>query len=84
MNQVFHEYLNKFVVVYLDDIIIFSRTLEDHLDHLRKVFLKLRQHHLFVKQEKCAFAQKEVNFLGHFVDGGRIIMDPKKIKAISD
>ena len=53
MNQVFHEYLDKFVVVYLDNIVIYSKTLEGHIEHLRKVFDKLREHHLFVKREKC-------------------------------
>ena len=49
MNEVFREYLDKFVVVYLDDIMIYSKTLEEHIDHLKKVFQKLRRHHLFVK-----------------------------------
>ncbi|XP_021753565.1 uncharacterized protein LOC110718935 [Chenopodium quinoa] len=84
MNQVFHEFLDKFVVVYLDDIVIYSKTFEEHLDHLRKVFEKLQKHHMFVKQEKCAFAQEEVGFLGHFVGKGRIRMNPKKIQAIQD
>ena len=82
MNQVFHEYLDKFVVVYLDDIVVYSQTLEEHLLHLREVFKKLREHHLFVKREKCAFAQAEISFLGHIIGGGRIKMDPKKIQAI--
>lgn len=82
MNQ--HEYLDKFVVVYLDDIVVYSKTLEDHLVHLRKVFEKLKEHHLFVKREKCAFAQKEIGFIGHIVGAGRVRMDPKKIQAIRD
>lgn len=84
MNQVFQEYLDKFVVVYLDDIVIYSKTLEEHQKHLRKVFVKLREHHLFVKREKCAFAQQEIGFLGHIVGAGKIRMDPKKIQAIRD
>ena len=49
MNHVFQEYLDNFVVVYLDDIVVYSKTLEEHQEHLRKVFAKLREHHLFVK-----------------------------------
>lgn len=62
MNKIFHPYLVKFVVVYLDDIVVYSRTLEDHANHLKAVFSKLREHHLFVKREKCSFAQTEVAF----------------------
>ena len=56
MNQVFYDYLNKFVVVYLDDIVVYSSSLKDHLEHLRLVFDRLKQHQLFVKREKCSFA----------------------------
>ncbi|KAL0533706.1 hypothetical protein IC582_027747 [Cucumis melo] len=58
MNQVFHEYLDKFVVVYLDDIVVYSTTMEEHRDHLQKVFQKLRENQLYVKREKCSFAQE--------------------------
>ena len=57
MNDVFYEYVDCFVVVYLDDIVIYSESLEDHVEHLRKVLSKLREHQLFVKKEKCEFAQ---------------------------
>ena len=56
MNQVFHEYLDKFVVVYLDDIVVYSATMEEHKEHLAKVFLKLREIQLYVKREKCSFS----------------------------
>ena len=84
MNHVFHEYLDKFVVVYLDDIVIYSRSVGEHLEHLKLVFEKLRENHLFVKREKCEFAQKEVNFLGHIIGNGQLKMDPKKVKAIDE
>ena len=58
MNKIFHPYLDKFVVVYLDDIVIYSSTLEEHVEHLRKVFKVLRQNKLYVKKEKCSFAKK--------------------------
>ncbi|KAL3499013.1 hypothetical protein ACH5RR_041745 [Cinchona calisaya] len=82
MNKVLREFLDKFVVVYLDDIVIYSRTLEEHIQHLRKVFSVLKENQLFVKKEKCAFAEQEVPFLGHIVGRGQIRMDVSKIQAI--
>ena len=57
MNDVFYEFVDRFVVVYLDDIVIYNESLEDHLEHLRKVLSKLREHQLHVKKEKRVFAQ---------------------------
>ncbi|XP_072976982.1 uncharacterized mitochondrial protein AtMg00860-like [Typha angustifolia] len=84
MNQLFHEYLDKFVVVYLDDIVVYSKTLEEHIQHLKAIFKVLREHSLFVKKEKCYFAQEEIMFLGHQVGGGHICMDKEKVRAIHD
>jgi len=84
MNQVFYEYLDQFVIVYLDDIVVYSTTLEEHKVHLKLVFDKLRQNQLYVKKEKCAFAQTCINFLGHVVRCGQISMDSDKIKAIQE
>ncbi|KAJ8763148.1 hypothetical protein K2173_025533 [Erythroxylum novogranatense] len=56
--------------------------MEEHVEHLRRVFERLRQHKLFVKMEKCEFAQLEIRFLGHVVSKGQVRMDPKKVKAI--
>ncbi|XP_043813663.1 uncharacterized protein LOC110612552 [Manihot esculenta] len=75
MNQVFHEYLDKFVVVYLDNIVVYSSSLKEHREHLSLVFEKLRENNLFVKKEKCAFAQTRIKFLGHVVEQGKISMD---------
>ena len=82
MNQVFHEYLDKFVVVYLDDIVVYSSTMEEHVHHLRLVFEKLREHQLYVKRKKCAFAQQRINFLGHVIEAGKVGMEVEKVKAI--
>ncbi|KAL3534954.1 hypothetical protein ACH5RR_003415 [Cinchona calisaya] len=82
MNKVLREFLDKFVVVYLDDIVIYSRTLEEHIQYLRKVFRVLKENQLFVKKEKCAFAEQEVPFLGHIVGEGQIRIDVSKIQAI--
>ena len=57
MNDVFYEFVDHFVVVYLDDIVIYSESLEDHLKHLKKVLPRLSEHQLYVKKEKCEFAQ---------------------------
>ncbi|XP_050212403.1 uncharacterized protein LOC126663714, partial [Mercurialis annua] len=84
MNRVFQPFLDKFVVVYLDDIVVYSNTLEEHVDHLRQVFQVLRENELYVKKEKCDFAQKEVMFLGHIVGGGKLRMDKSKVQAIDE
>lgn len=84
MNDVVYEFLDDFVVVCLDDIVIYSSTLEEHLQHLRKVFTKLRDNQVYVKKEKCEFCYEEVMFLGHWVSIGKIRMDERKIRAIVD
>lgn len=84
MNDVLYEFLDDFVVVCLDDIVIYSSTLEEHLQHLRKVFTKLRDNQVYVKKEKCEFYYEEVMFLGHWVSIGKIRMGERKIRAIMD
>ncbi|GJX43068.1 putative nucleotidyltransferase, ribonuclease H [Tanacetum coccineum] len=84
MNKLFHPFLDKFVVVYLDDIVVYSHTLEEHVLHLKQVFQVLRDNELYVKLEKCSFAQDEVEFLGHKIKDGGLMMDGAKIKAIQD
>ncbi|KAL2898903.1 Transposon Ty3-I Gag-Pol polyprotein [Bienertia sinuspersici] len=82
MNDVLYEYLDRFCVVYLDDIVVYSQTLNDHVKHLRMVFDKLREHELYIKKEKCEFAQTEIMFLGHKISNGSVRMDGKKVQAI--
>ena len=82
MNKIFHPYLDKFVMVYLDDIVIYSSTLKKHVEHLRKVFKILRQNELYVKKKKCFFAKEEVSFLGHRIKDGKLMMNDSKVKAI--
>jgi hypothetical protein len=83
MNDVFSDILEKFVVVYLDDILIFSKTQEDHEKHLDEVFKRLQSHDLIVKESKCNFCATEVTFLGHLITPDGIKPSPKKVEAIS-
>ena len=82
MNDVFYEFVDPLVVVYLNDIIIYSESLEDNLEHLRKVLSKLRELQLYVKKEKCEFAQQEILFLGRKVNKGLMMIDERKVQAI--
>ncbi|RVW90844.1 Retrovirus-related Pol polyprotein from transposon 17.6 [Vitis vinifera] len=82
MNDVLFYYLNAFVVVYLDDIMVYSKTLTEHEKHLRLVFQRLRENRLYVKPEKYEFAQEEITFLGHKISADLIRMDKGKVQAI--
>jgi hypothetical protein len=82
MNKVFMEYLDMFVVVFIDEILIFSKNEEDHDEHLRVVLQKLRENQLYAKLSKCEFWLKEVSFLGHIISEGGISMDPSKVKDV--
>jgi len=84
MNDIFREWLDDFVVVYIDDILIYSVSLEEHAEHLRKVFQRLRENKLYAKLEKCEFGVTEVNFLGHRITQEGLKMDDHKVKAIVD
>ncbi|GJR55959.1 Toll/interleukin-1 receptor domain-containing protein [Tanacetum coccineum] len=78
MNKLFYPFLEKFVVVYLDDIVVYSHTLKEHVLHLKEVFQVLRDNELYVKLEKCSFAQDEVVFLGHNIKDGGLMMDGRR------
>ena len=82
MNKVFMEYLDKFVVVSIDDILVFSKNEGEHENHLRLVLQKFREHQLYAKLSKCEFWLKEVSFLGHVVSNGGVAVDPKKVKDV--
>ncbi|WVZ84376.1 hypothetical protein U9M48_031414 [Paspalum notatum var. saurae] len=84
MNKVFMEYLDKFVVVFIDDILIYSKTEEEHEEHLRLVLQKLREYKLYAKLNKCEFWLDQVPFLGHIVSKGGIMVDPGKISSVMD
>src|SRR6266540_2705480 len=79
MNQVLRKYLEKFVLVYLDDIIIYSKTFEEYKEYVRLIFEVLRAASLMMKPKKCKFTQKELQFLGHIISAEGIRTDPDKI-----
>jgi hypothetical protein len=83
MNKVFMDELDKCVVVFIDDIQVFSKTVEEHEEHLRIVLGKLRQHQLYAKFSKCEFWMEEVAFLGHVLSAKGVVIDPSKIEAVS-
>ena len=82
MNMVFIDYLDVFVVIFIDDILIFSKTEEEHEQHLRLVLQRLREHQLYAKFSKCEFWIDEVTFLGHVISQGGIAVDPRKVKDV--
>jgi hypothetical protein len=82
MNGVFKEYLGKFVIFFLDDILIYSKTKEEHEQHLRMVLQVLRDHKLYAKLSKCIFYQKKIHYLGHIISADGIAVDPEKINSI--
>ena len=84
MNDVFREHLDVRVVVYLDDILVFSKTREQHIEDVKVVLRKLRENRLWAKLEKCEFFTRSVEFLGYIISPSGIAMDPNKVKAVVD
>ncbi|GBG78119.1 hypothetical protein CBR_g26056 [Chara braunii] len=84
MNRIFHDYLDKFIVVYLDDIHIFSRTVEEHAEHLKTVLSLLRQHQYKVNLEKCEFGHTKILYLGHEISADGLRPDDAKVASIRD
>ena len=84
MNSIFFEELDVFVIIFIfiDDILVYSKTKEDHVKHLRVVLQKLREHKLYAKFSKCEFWLTEVSFLGHILSHNGIFVDPSKIKDV--
>ena len=84
MNRVFKPYRDKFVVVFIDDILIYSKDRDEHADLLRMVSQTLREHQLYGKLKKCEFWLEEVVFWGHVVTKEGIKVVPQKVKAITE
>jgi hypothetical protein len=81
MNSIFKKFLRRFVLVFFDDILIYSKTWEEHLQHVDQVLQILKEHQLYAKPSNCAFGLKEVEYLGHIVSHEGVKVDPKKIQA---
>ena len=84
MNHIFKPFLDIFVVVFIDDILVYSRSKEDHEGHLRIVLQVLRDERLYAKFIKCELWLREVGFFGHVVSGEGIKVDPKKMEAVKN
>ena len=84
MNARLQPYLMKFCVVYLDDILIFSRTREEHYEHITKILEVLEREELYAKPNKCIFAQEQLEFCGHIVGRGTVVPVPQKVKVVED
>ncbi|XP_027941058.1 uncharacterized protein LOC114194848 [Vigna unguiculata] len=82
MNQIFRPYLDKLVAVFIDDILIYSKNREEHIEHLRVVLAVLKEHQLCGKLSKCKFWLEEVQFLGHVISSHGIVVDPSKIDTV--
>jgi hypothetical protein len=82
MNKVFMEYLDRFVVVFINDILVYSRSEEKHEECLRLVLHKLRDHKLYAKLSKCEFCLKQITFLGHVISKGGISIDPSEVQDV--
>jgi hypothetical protein len=84
MNKVFMEELDRFVIVFIDDILVYSRSAEEHGQHLKVVLKKLRAHQLYAKFSKCEFWLQKVNFLGHILAAEGVAVDPEKVTAVAN
>ena len=84
MNDILRDVLDKFVLVYLDDIVVFSKTKEEHYRHLDIVLHLLRENELYANLSKCKFVQRELQFLGHIVGAEGLQVDPKKVSIVQD
>jgi hypothetical protein len=84
MNQIFAKHLRKFILVFFDDILIFSRTLEEHVTHLQEVLHILRSNSLTASMGKCVFSTSQVEYLGHVINGQGVSTDPSKIADIKN
>lgn len=84
MNDIFREFLDKFVVVYLDDILVYNKTKEEHAQHLHQILTTLRQHKLYAKLKKCELFQQKVEYLEHYISDKGIMVDSRKVNAVKE
>lgn len=84
VNDILRDFINQFVFMYLDDILIFSPYLQEHQRHVRLVLQRLLENHLFVKGEKCELHVNTISFLGFIIERGQMRPDPVKVKTVLD
>lgn len=82
MNNIFHSHLRKFILVFFDDILIYSPNWQDHLVHLKETFNMLRSNILYVKKSKCTFGVRQIDYLGHVISEEGVSMDTQKVESI--
>ncbi|KAL0150908.1 hypothetical protein M9458_053827 [Cirrhinus mrigala] len=82
INEVFRDMLNRWVIIYIDDILIYSNSLTEHIKHVRSVLQRLIAHQLYAKEEKCEFHQDNISFLGYIISADGVAMDEKKVNAV--
>jgi hypothetical protein len=83
MNSILRPLLRKHVMIFVDDILIYSKSFEEHVDHITQVFNILKQHNFLLKKTKCSFAQQQLEYLGHIINSERVETDPKKIQVVA-
>jgi hypothetical protein len=85
INKALYEYLNIFVTAYLDDVLVYSGgTLEEHIEHVKKVLRKLKEHKLYLQPRKCEFHTKEMDFLSFIISTEGVKIDPKKVQTVQE
>jgi hypothetical protein len=84
MNSILEPFLRRFVMVFMENILIYNKSLEEHADHIRQVLHLLAAHRFYVKRSKCAFAQQELEYLGHITSKDGVTTDPKKTQAMKE
>ncbi len=84
MNSIFTDYIDDFMVIYMDDLLVYSKSVEDHMIHVRQVLQRLRENHLYVSPRKCDFMKSEIEFLGMIVGHNEIKVDDREIEAIRE
>lgn len=82
MNIIFKECLRKFVLVFFDDILIYNKSMAEHLEHLRRVFGILQKHKYVVRRDKCALTIRRIEYLGHFISAKGVTTDPRKMHTV--
>jgi Reverse transcriptase (RNA-dependent DNA polymerase) len=84
MNNIFYDFIDEFMVVYMDDLLIYSKNEEEHLKHVEKVLKRLKEHRLYVSPKKCVFMSTEMEFLGFIVGKYGLRVNPRKIEVIKN